>query len=263
MPRYRLRVAYEGTDFHGWQKQNPAGKAPLRTAQGVLEQTVREVVREPVLVNGASRTDSGVHALGQVAAFTSAMDIPPDRLARALTSRLPADIQVHHAEYIEPSFDPISDARSKRYTYDFVFGKPPACWPPLFDRRTTFWIHHDLDLDRMSAAAAHLVGEHDFKAFAQKSHGRDSTVRTIFECSVAHTAPHRIRLGVTGSGFLYNMVRIIAGSVLDVGRAHREAEQIGEAVRSGDRRLAGPTLPPHGLCLEWIHYGPNDLPEEA
>ena len=263
MPRYRLRVAYEGTDFHGWQKQHPAGEAPLRTAQGVLEQTVREVVREEVILNGASRTDAGVHALGQVAAFTAEMEIPPERLARALTSRLPEDIQVHEAQLAELSFDPIADARSKRYTYDFVYGKPPACWPPLFDRRTTYWIHHDLDLNRMNAATAHLVGEHDFAAFAQKSHGRETTIRTIYECSVQQISPHRIRLGVTGSGFLYNMVRIIAGSALEVGRSHCEPEQIHEAVRIGDRRLAGPTLPPHGLCLEWIHYGPTELPLEA
>lgn len=263
MPRYRLLVAYEGTLFHGWQKQLPAGKAPLRTAQGVLEETVGEVVREPITLTGASRTDAGVHAVGQTAAFTCSVEIPPERLARALTSRLPEDIQVHHAEVVNDDFDPIADARSKCYAYDFVHGQSSTCWPPLFDRRTTLWVHHNLDLDLMNEAAKLLVGEHDFAAFAQKSHGRDSTVRTIHECTITATGDHRLQLVVVGNGFLYNMVRIIAGSLREVGRGHTKPEQLSDALRKGDRRLAGPTLPPHGLCLRWIHYGPDDLPLEA
>ena len=260
MPRYRLLVAYEGTEFHGWQKQYTAAGDSLRTVQGVLEETTRHVMREPIILTGASRTDAGVHAIGQTAAFTSTNEIAPERLAQALTSNLPADVQVHAAEIVSEDFDPISDARSKCYAFDYVFGKPPRSWPPLFDRRTTFWIHHNLDLKRMNDAARHLVGEHDFRAFAQKNHGRDNTTRTIFRCQVHGVDEHRIRLEVVGSGFLYNMVRIIAGTLSDVGRGHIEPEQVACALESGERRLAGPTLPPYGLCLRWIHYGPDELP---
>ena len=261
MPRYRLIVAYEGTDFHGWQKQEPAGESPLRTVQGVLEETVRNVMREPIILNGASRTDAGVHARGQVAAFTSDKEIDPERIARAITARLPDDVQVQHAEFVSEDFDPISQARSKCYSFDYAHGRPPACWPPLFDRRTTYRIHHDLDPTLMNEAASYLVGEHDFQAFAQKQHGRDNTIRTIFNCQVFKTGPHRIRLEVTGSGFLYNIVRIIAGTLREAGRGHFSPEQVSEALRTGNRRLAGPTLPPEGLCLQWIHYGPGELPD--
>ena len=183
MPRYRLLVWYEGTEFHGWQKQAPPDSAPLRTVQGVLEQTVRSVVREEIILTGASRTDSGVHAVGQVAAFTSESEIPPERLARAVTDRLPEDCQVRHAEIVDDNFDPIADARSKSYRYTYAHGKPPEVWPPLFDRRTTCRIH-GLDPERMQAAANLLVGEHDFESFTQKQHGRESTIRTIYNCSV-------------------------------------------------------------------------------
>ena len=263
MPRYRLLVCYEGTDFHGWQKQAPPGFEPLRTVQGVLEQTVRTVVREEIVLTGASRTDAGVHAIGQVAAFTSEAEMAPERLARAITARLPDDCQVQHAEIVPDDFDPIADARSKSYRFTFAHGKPPDSWPPLFDRRTTYRIHHDLDPERMQAAAELLVGEHDFEAFTQKQHGRDTTTRTIYTCGVQATAPHRLELDVAGNGFLYNMVRIIAGTLMEVGRGYIPPEQVGEALRTGERRKAGPTLPPEGLCLRWIHYGPGDMPGET
>ena len=260
MPRYRLLVAYEGTEFHGWQKQYTADGDSLRTVQGVLEETTCRVMREPIVLTGASRTDAGVHAIGQTAAFTSKASIAPERLAQALTSNLPEDVQVHAAEIVPDDFDPITDARSKCYAFDYVYGKPPQSWPPLFDRRTTYWIHHDLEVVRMNEAAAHLVGEHDFRAFAQKNHGREHTIRTIYRCQVLDMGPNRLRLEVVGSGFLYNMVRIIAGTMAEVGRGHIEPEQVSNALQSGERRQAGPTLPPYGLCLRWIHYGPDELP---
>lgn len=260
MPRYRLLVAYEGTDFHGWQKQQSAETGPLRTVQGVLEEAVRSVVREPIILNGASRTDAGVHAVGQVAAFSTEANFPTERLAQAITSRLPEDAQVHNAEIVPQDFDPIADARSKCYTFEYVYGKPPQSWPPLFDRRTAFWIHHDLNPVRMNEAAKHLIGEHDFRAFAQKNHGRENTIRTIFRCHVAESDVHRLRLEVVGNGFLYNMVRIIAGTLVEVGRGYIEPDQVLMALESGERRQAGPTLPPLGLCLRWIHYGPGELP---
>ena len=255
MVRYRLIVAYEGTEFHGWQKQEPKNAPPLRTVQGVLESVVSKVVREPVILVGASRTDSGVHAKGQVAAFSTNREIPPERLARAITSRCPEDLQILSADVVHDGFDPIADARIKKYRYQIQHGRVIR---PLFDRRTVWTTHHDLDLMRMKDGAARLVGTHDFEPFASANHGRETTVRTILECDVECSSGNRITIEVVGNGFLYNMVRIIAGSLLEIGRGARSPESIDQAFSSGDRSLTGPTLGPQGLSLEWIEH---ELPE--
>lgn len=289
MPRYKLTIAYDGTDFCGWQKQLPPDEtapppAPgeerprteLRTVQGVLEKAVREAVREPVVVTGASRTDSGVHAWGQCASFLSVPDAergvgwPAERglaaLVRAVNGKLPRDVLVRDAEVVPDDFDPISGAVEKEYTYTFAVGHDR----PLWDRRFVFHTWHELDAARMADAAARLVGEHDFASFAQINHGRRTTVRTIFRCTVEEPAPpaaeasgalfpgefRRLRVRVSGSGFLYNMVRILAGTLMEVGRGRIDPEEITAILRARDRRAnRGPTLPPQGLRLEWIRYG--------
>jgi tRNA pseudouridine38-40 synthase len=131
--------------------------------------------------------------------------------------------------------------------------EPPAP-PPLFDRHFVYYTYHRLDVDRMSTAAQRLVGEHDFTSFAQISHGRQSAVRTIFQCRAESTAPARCHIDVVGSGFLYNMVRIIAGTLVEAGRGRCAADDIAAMIAARDRRAAGPTLPPHGLCLHWVDY---------
>ncbi|RMH14235.1 MAG: tRNA pseudouridine(38-40) synthase TruA [Planctomycetota bacterium] len=287
MPRYKLVIAYDGTDFHGWQKQHPpadaahtraeqvidstegdgvgAGRVALRTVQEVVERAVRRVCREPVALVGASRTDAGVHALGQVAAFTSRPDPArgvgwpaergTDRLVRALNGSLPEDVLVRRAEIVEDSFDPISDAVEKEYTYTIVCGDRR----PMWDRRFVFYTWFGLDAARMKQAGRMLIGTHDFAAFAQINHGRRSTVRTVYRCDVecepcddGHN--QRLVIRVSGDGFLYNMVRIIAGTLMEVGRGRMEPTAIGEIIASLDRRRAGPTLPPEGLRLEWVKY---------
>ncbi len=304
--RYKLTVAYDGTDFVGWQKQEPIDPATgertsLRSVAHVVEQAVRKVLREPVNVKGASRTDSGVHAWGQVAAFTSTPDPergvgwPADRgcdkLLRALNSELPGDVLVRSVEPVPLAFDPVVGAVRKEYSYDFHVGQSR----PLWDRRYVWFTYYDLDLERMRRAAAHLIGTHDFNALAQISHGRKTTVRTIFSCDVSRAAPvsdrcgrqppeaheraddlrhdrsetgpaagpaqraeladgERLRLTVCGSGFLYNMVRIIAGTLMEAGRGRIDPDSIPDILASRDRRRAGPTLPPQGLCLQWIEY---------
>jgi tRNA pseudouridine38-40 synthase len=186
MPRYKLTVAYDGTDFHGWQKQHPPQGEPLRTAQGVLEDVVREVVREPEInLTGASRTDSGVHAAGQVAAFSCGLELDPQRMSMALNSRLPADMQVVNVEIVTETFGPITDCVAKGYRYRLAHGCKLGILRPLFDRHTTAWTSYDLDVSRMQAAAKHLVGEHDFASFTRLHHGRESTVRTVFSCEVS------------------------------------------------------------------------------
>ena len=273
MPRYKIIVAYDGTNFHGWQKQfrrefiddelkTPAppiletvnaDSAPLRTVQAVVEDAVRIVVREPVNVLGASRTDSGVHARGQVAAFTTSRDIPVEKLPRAITSRLPDDVQVLHAEIVPDDFDPIRGAIAKGYRYRLAH----SCArhrKPLFDRHVVTHTAYRLDVESMNEAARLLLGEHDFASFARISHGRESTVRTIYECKVTATRSTRCHIDVAGNGFLYNMVRIIAGTLVEIGRGAMKPQAIVGVLAARDRNAAGPTLPPNGLCLMWIRY---------
>jgi tRNA pseudouridine38-40 synthase len=317
VPTFKLTLAYDGTDFSGWQKQEPPepspdatrdqgsgpvspkklepgleagkpGRIALRTVQAILERAVREVVREPVNVQGASRTDAGVHARSQVAVFTCSgeeagdeevhdrarggwpLSRGLDRLLMAVNSRLPGDVQIVRVESAGRSFDPIGDCVSKGYSYGFWAGPHR----PLWERRYVWHTWADLDLDAMRAAAAHLIGEHDFASFAAAGHGRFSTVREIYACDVherepieqpqplgadsptsAGATPGRLlRIDVSGNGFLYNMVRIIAGTLHEVGRGKLRADDVPEVISSLDRRRAGPTLPPEGLCLEWIRY---------
>lgn len=283
MLRYRLTIAYDGTDFFGWQKQYlPADACPpgatrdakghelfhdagipiadqprpqLRTVALCIEQAAWEVLRQPVKVLGASRTDSGVHANVQTAAFSTTDDRrgpADDRLAMALNARLPDDIVIRACEPVDPSFDPITHCIAKGYRYTIHTGIER----PLWDRRFVAHIRETLNLEAMQAAAAQLVGEHDFAAFASAGHGRESTVRQVHACTVEQSPddPRRINIDVSGNGFLYNMVRIIAGTMLEAGRGRRTPEDIREALATGDRRKAGPTMPPEGLCLRWMRY---------
>ncbi|MCA9291899.1 MAG: tRNA pseudouridine(38-40) synthase TruA [Phycisphaerales bacterium] len=259
MPRYKLTIAYDGTDFHGWQMQHDAVKGELRTVQLVLQETARHVCRENVRVVGASRTDSGVHAEGQVAAFTIERDWELPRLAAALNSRLPDDLQVRAIELVDERFSPISDAVSKGYRYAIAHSRRDGLLPPLFDRHFSYWTPYPLDVDAMHAAAQHLVGEHDFASFTRVNHGRESTVRTVHACTVTAEHDHRCRIEISGSGFLYNMVRIVAGTLVDVGRGRHAPDHVRTILDARSRAAAGSTLPPEGLCLMWIEY-PGSTP---
>jgi len=322
MPRYALTIAYDGTDFCGWQKQEPPaepapgapvpgpakvvgaiesdrpGRIVLRSVQAVVEDAVRQVIREPILLKGASRTDAGVHARAQVAAFTSdpvpdrGVGWPPERgtepLRRAINSRLPEDALLTRADLVPHDFDPISDCTGKGYSYSII-ASPDR---PIFERRYAAHVRHALDVEAMNAAAAKIVGEHDFAAFAAAGHGRQSTVRRVFNCTVSRPSdrapgPHgadvslvspasppvsghsrapaleHLRIDISGDGFLYNMVRIIAGTLVKVGRGRIDSSTIPDILGSKDRRQAGPTMPPQGLCLEWIRYKPRGEREPA
>ena len=256
MPRYKLIVAYDGTGFHGWQKQHPPDHPPLRTVQGVLEQAVAETLTEPVSVLGASRTDAGVHARAQVAAFstTARHKIATERLAGAINARLPDDVRVRRVTIADAGFSPISDAIAKGYRYRIAHTCGHGAARPLFDRHITYWTPYRLDPDRMNEAARRLIGRHDFTSFTRVHHNRQSTVRTIHDCSVTTTGPRRCRLDVSGDGFLYNMVRIIAGTLANVGLGKTEPEAVADILAATDRRAAGPTLPPEGLFLMWVKY---------
>jgi tRNA pseudouridine38-40 synthase len=286
MPRYKITIAYDGTDFHGWQRQHdkredstdraqspggamsglsgdetePRHRRLLRTVQDVLERATREVVREPVSLLGASRTDAGVHARGQVAAFTTTREIPIERLPRAITSRLPRDVMVTRAEIVPEGFDPIRDAIAKGYQYRIMH----SCATerrPLFLRNFVTSTAYRLDPARMNEAARLLIGEHDFASFTRVAHGRESTVRTVYQCKVERTSMRRCHIDIVGNGFLYNMVRIIAGTLLEVGRGAIEPEHMPAILAARDRSAAGPTLAPNGLCLMWIRYPQPPSPD--
>lgn len=255
--RLRLTLAYDGSGFRGWQRQDPPDGPPLRTVQGELEAALGRLLNQPTPVKGASRTDAGVHALGQVVAFNAparGLRVPLDRLAHALTCRLPDDIQVVDAAEAPPGFNPASEAVSKRYRYRLW----TASQRPLTLRHVVHHCWTPLDESGMQDAAARLVGRHDFAGFASARHGRESTVRTVHRCEVwpgGASHPEELHIVVEGDGFLYNMVRIIAGTLVEVGRRRFPPEQVDAALATADRTLAGPTLPPGGLCLEWIRYG--------
>ncbi len=257
MRRYALTIAYDGTDFNGWQKQAGESASTLRTVQAIVERAVVESVREPIELIGASRTDSGVHALAQIATFSTTDDRrgPPDeRLALAINSRLPEDVLVTSCRPAHESFHPMRHCIAKGYRYT-VFASPDR---PLWNRRYVHHVYVPLDASAMTDAARELVGEHDFAAFAAAGHGRASTIRTVHDCAVRSLDEHTIAIDVSGDGFLYNMVRIIAGTLVEVGKGRMTSAEVAAALESRDRRNAGPTLPPEGLRLEWIRY-----PQEA
>lgn len=274
MPRYRMSIAYDGTDFHGWQKQRSSpldpldaaattasevtGPPHLRTVQDVVERAVREAVREPISLIGASRTDAGVHARAQTGAFTTSdtrrTGAPDERLVMAINARLPDDVIVRSCVRTRDDFQPITDCVAKGYRYTIHCGSER----PLWDRRYVTHIWHALDEGAMNAAAGLLVGEHDFGAFATTGHGRLTTVRTVLSCAVSRPDSQRVHIEVSATGFLWNMVRIIAGTLVEVGRGRLSEADIREALATGNRRKAGPTLPPQGLCLMWSRY-----PEDA
>ena len=254
MPRYKLIVAYDGTEFHGWQTQNRPDKPSLRTVQEVMQKAAIQVMREPVTVVGASRTDSGVHAKGQVATFASTNEIKPDKLIMGLNSWLPDDVQVREIEIVHDRFNPIDDCTSKGYKYTLAHGCSNPLRKPLFDRRFMSHTAFELDHELMNRAAKLFEGEHDFAGFTKLNHGRESTVRRIDCCSALSQSDGVINIEVQGAGFLWNMVRIIAGTLLEVGRGKFEPEDIPDIIASLDRRRAGKTLPAHGLSLEWVSF---------
>ena len=250
MQRFKLTIAYDGSSFHGWQRQEPPDGEPLRTVQGELENALRRLLGQPILTCGASRTDAGVHARGQVAHFDAVSPIPIDRLKPAITSRLPEDIDIIKAELVDEKFDAIRDVLSKEYCYRLH----TSGQRPLTQRHCVYHCWTPLDENIMQIAAKRLVGKHDFAGLAAAAHGRTTTVRTIHDCRVERVNIDEIKIYVSGDGFLYNMVRIIAGTLVEVGRGRRTPNVIDEMIATGNRRLGGPTLPGTGLRLEWIQH---------
>lgn len=242
--KIKLTVQYDGFDYHGWQIQ--PGK---KTIQGALVEAVSNLVGRRTFVHGASRTDAGVSALGQAALFEIDSPIPTENFADAINDRLGDDIVVTEAAEASREFDLISGPTSKLYRYTIYTGKV----------RPVMYIRHcwhqpgELDPAAMNKAAKLLVGTKDFKSFASGKDKREDTVRTIFRCEVT-SDEQWIHIDVEGDGFLYNMVRNIVGTLVEVGAGRWGAEKTNEILEAKDRTAAGPLAPAAGLCLMWIKY---------
>ena len=244
MRRIRIFVAYDGTNYCGWQIQ-PNGI----TIEEKLNKALNRLTGEDIRVIGASRTDSGVHALGNVAVFDTESPIPPERFSYALNQRLPEDIRVMKSEQVEETFHPRYAVSEK--TYEYRISNVPIQLPT--ERLYSYFVYLPLDIEKMHKAAQLFIGEHDFAGFCSAKSQVQTTVRTIYRCEVEKMG-HQICIRVTGSGFLYNMVRIIAGTLVEVGLGRRKISTVEEAISKADRALAGPTAPPEGLTLIKIDY---------
>ncbi len=244
MKRIKLTISYDGTNYCGWQVQ-PNGI----TIEEVLNKTLKKLTDEDILVIGASRTDSGVHAMGNVAVFDTETTIPAEKIAVALNQRLPEDIVVVKSEEVAADFHPRYCDCSKTYEYHIINTRTAI---PT-KRLTNYFVSYVLDVDKMRQAASYLVGEHDFVSFCNVRTDVENTVRTITALDIL-TNGDEITIRITGNGFLYNMVRIIVGTLIRVGRGFYEPEKVKEILEAKDRKAAGVTAPAHGLMLMEIKY---------
>ncbi len=248
--RYKLLIQYDGTDFHGWQVQDNA-----RTIQGELERVIGLIENKPVHVAGSGRTDAGVHAQGQVASVDILRPFTADRLVNAINGNLWRDIRVISAERVADEFHARFSATGKTYVYRII--NAPVMSP--FWRR---YAHHEsrpLDIARMERASRLLLGEHDWTAFSNAQSDGHTRVRTVTDCRFeshwdSRAGASLIEFSISANGFLRYMVRSIVGTLLEVGRGNMDADDVQTAIITGDRSLAGPTAPPHGLTLLNVEY---------
>jgi tRNA pseudouridine38-40 synthase len=243
----KLTLAYDGGAYAGWQVQ-----PDKPTVQGTLESALRQITQETIRVTAAGRTDAGVHALGQVVGFATATRLSNVDLQRALNAVLPADIAVLSLADASEGFHATRDAVAKRYRYQIHNGRTPS----VFDRHYAWHYPQPLDAPAMREAGQALVGRHDFSSFETAGSERPDSIRTIHELSVARgeELSERVTVEVAGDGFLYNMVRTIVGTLVDVGVGARDINWPAAVLAACDRREAGQTAPPHGLFLVNVSY---------
>lgn len=244
MKRVMLTVSYDGTNYHGWQLQ-----PNVITVESVLNEKLSELFHEEIKVIGASRTDTGVHALGNIAVFDTQARMPAEKVSYALNQRLPEDIRIQKSQEVPLDFHPRHQNSRKTYEYKILNREFPQ---PIY-RLYAHFTYVPLDVERMQRAADVLVGEHDFKSFCSVNTVAETTIRTIYDLNVEKQGEFII-IRVTGSGFLYNMVRIIAGTLMEVGRGNLEPEDMDEILKARDRTKAGPTAPACGLTLVQYQY---------
>ena len=245
MYTYRLTLSYDGSRYNGWQKQGNT----KNTIQEKLETLLSRLTGEEVEVNGSGRTDAGVHAMGQVASFRTAAEQDCDALLRDMRRYLPEDIGAVALEPAEPRFHARLNATGKTYVYRVW---TEEC-PNVFERKFLYTVTEPLDLAAMEQAAKHLTGTHDFMSFCANKRMKKSTVRTITDLRIDKIGGE-LRFSVSGDGFLYNMVRILVGTLLEVGMGKRSPDSIPALLEAKDRSRAGYLVPPHGLRLEAVYY---------
>ncbi len=244
MKRVMLTIAYEGTKYCGWQQQPNA-----ITVEGILNQELTKLLGEEIQVIGASRTDSGVHAQGNVCVFDTDTRIPAEKLCYALNRSLPEDIVVQSSRQVPDRFHPRKTVCEK--TYEYKIWNADFIQP--FNRKYTHFVYRKLDTEKMQKAAEYLTGTHDFTSFCSIHATVPDHIRTIYEATVTREGS-LVTIRLKGNGFLYNMVRIVAGTLIQVGTGERDIESVKKALDSLCREEAGPTAPAQGLTLVGIHY---------
>lgn len=249
----KLKIAYDGTNYHGWQTQ-----LNTPTIQETTENAISIITNQKVDLKSSGRTDSGVHALGQVANFTADTNIPEDKIKIALNANLPNDIRIIDSEDVSLDFNSRFDAYDKTYMYQIYNDK---VWSPFYNRYSCF-VPSNLEFEKMEESVESLVGTHDFKGFMAAGSDVKTTVRTIYEAKLIKEG-NIIKLYVTGNGFLYNMVRIIAGTLIDIGKGVKNIECIENAINEHDRTLLGQTAAPQGLFLMNVNYNKKVLDTQS
>ena len=245
MRNIKLTIEYDGKCYNGWQKQ-----PDKLNIQGEIEKAIYNITKEKVELIGSGRTDAGVHALGQVANFKTNSNIPIEKIPLAINSQLKSSIIIKSAEEVDERFHSRYNAKHKTYRYIINNSKTGTA---LY-RNLQYCFPIKLDVEKMKEASKFFEGEHDFKAFKASGTSSKSSVRTIYKAEVIEMPNNRIHIELTGNGFLYNMVRIIAGTLVDVGVGKIEPEDIEKIIESKDRNLAGKTLQPNGLYLVNVEY---------
>ena len=244
MKRVKLEIAYDGTNYHGWQIQPNAV-----TIEGVINEKLSQLLKEEIKVIGASRTDAGVHAYGNVAVFDTDTRIPSEKLCYALNQRLPDDIRVQTSCQVADDFHPRHCDSRKTYEYHI---SNRAIELPI-DRKYVYHYYKTLAIEEMKEAAKYIIGTHDFKSFCSAKTEVEDTTRTIYNLEILQQ-DQRIIFKIEGNGFLYNMVRIITGTLLQVGVGAFQPKEIENILQAKDRTKAGPSAPAHGLRLIGIKY---------
>ena len=242
--RVRLTVAYDGTNYHGWQIQNNG-----ITIESELNRCLTDLLREPVEVIGASRTDSGVHALGNIAVFDTTSRMPAEKISYALNQRLPEDIRIQLSEEVEPDFHPRYCDSEKTYEYRIL----NRWFPVPTERLYSYFYHYKLDVDKMKEATSYLIGRHDFASFCGSGAQVKTTIRTVTSMDVWRDGD-MVTIRISGTGFLYNMVRIISGTLIEIGNGQYPPERMDKILKACDRGAAGPTAPAQGLTLMGIEF---------
>ena len=244
MRNIKLKIEYDGKDFNGWQKQ--PNKLNI---QGEIERAIKDITGEEVELYASGRTDAGVHAIGQVANFKTNSNVPIEKFPIALNTKLKRSIRVLEAEEVEESFH--SRYNCKKKTYRYVINNSEN--GTAIYRNFEYNFSQKLDIDKMKEAAEFFVGEHDFKGFKASGTSSKSSIRTIYKAEVIKQN-EKIIIELTGNGFLYNMVRIISGTLIEVGIGKIQPSEIKDIIKSGERERAGKTLPPQGLYLVKVEY---------